>query len=235
PSCGQTVQLPAANESGPVTPHDTADAHAHEHEDLELSASSPAAPTDDRAQPAASHADEKAPRVSIELFGKQFTLVRLMVSVVILAALAVGGWYGVAMLIELGTQPAASQPQAQGAGAQQNQSSGGYLQTLGRALKRGQATATASQMRQVAILLRQYAEDHNELPEDLAALKQYIGDSEYQGLMTHPVTNEQPGYIYEKPAPDADPTTTPILWEARAGVKYLDGPVLYADGHIDLP
>ncbi|MFW6058967.1 MAG: hypothetical protein ACODAQ_02225 [Phycisphaeraceae bacterium] len=98
-----------------------------------------------------------------------------------------------------------------------------------------QLTGAAAQMRRISGLLRQYFDEHERFPDDLAELAPYLPADEFDQLLTHPETHDWPGYIYEKPAEDADPRTTPILWEARAGARYLDGIILYGDGRIEIP
>ena len=108
---------------------------------------------------------------------------------------------------------------------------GAYLENLARARKKAQGTVAASRMRQIGLALRNYAHDYNALPDNIEQIKPYVGS--YDKLMTNPRTGKRPGYIYEKPEPGDNPIETPVLWEARGGTKYLSGPILFADGHIE--
>ncbi len=109
----------------------------------------------------------------------------------------------------------------------------GYLEILAESRKLGLTTGAAQQMRQIGIAMQAYAQAHGgELPDKLEDIKPYVGGS-YVQLTTNPGTGEQPGFVYEKPGKGANPSETEMLWETRGGTKYIDGAVLYADGHIE--
>ena len=108
-----------------------------------------------------------------------------------------------------------------------------YLGMLNKARDKAKNTVAMSNMRQLGIAMQTYMQSRGTWPDELEQLKSEIGEDAYEQMITHPLTKEKPGYIYEKPAPGDDPATTPVLWEARSGYKYLDGAILYADGHIE--
>lgn len=83
-----------------------------------------------------------------------------------------------------------------------------------------------------------YAIDHEEkLPDSLDQLKLYFNDEMYNRIMTNPVTGENPGYIYIKPAGNLNDTkhNPPMLYEVKDGQPDPDGAVGYADGRVVRP
>jgi hypothetical protein len=50
-------------------------------------------------------------------------------------------------------------------------------------------------------------------------------------VFTNPITGENPGYEYVKPADDA-PAHTVVIYSLRGGQRDLKQPMGYADGHV---
>ena len=87
-------------------------------------------------------------------------------------------------------------------------------------------------MRQIGLGLQIYLDQSGQVwPERLDQLKKVIGG--YEKIMVNPRTGADPGFIYVRPEPGVDPSTTPVLYEALQGKPDPNGAVLYADGHIE--
>jgi hypothetical protein len=105
-----------------------------------------------------------------------------------------------------------------------------YFDVLRDARSQAQGIVSANHMRQIGFALQSYLSDHRgRFPDTLLELEGYVP---MQQLMTNPRTAESPGFIYEKPPPNAPPNTTPVLFEALGGKKDPTGAVLYADGSV---
>ncbi|MEM1210406.1 MAG: hypothetical protein AAGI54_14185 [Planctomycetota bacterium] len=120
---------------------------------------------------------------------------------------------------------------AAGAAPASNPNPLGYFSALAQARDKARGTVAASNMRQIGVALHAFAAQNNDaFPESLDEIREFI--PAFDELVKNPHTGEDVGFIYEPPAPDDDPATTPILWESRGGYKDLSGYVLYADGHV---
>lgn len=106
-----------------------------------------------------------------------------------------------------------------------------YFDILIHARQQARGIVSANNLRQIGLGLAMYLEQNNQQwPERLDQLKSVIDD--YDRIMVNPRTKANPGFIYTKPAPGADPATTAVVYESAYGQPDPDGAVLYADGHI---
>ncbi len=105
-----------------------------------------------------------------------------------------------------------------------------YFDILIETKDRAEGIVSASNLRQIGLLLLTYTQDRAELPDSFEDLRDHSPGID--GLLANPRTGENPGFIYEKPPPGADPALTPVVWEAWQGKKDPNGAVLYADGSI---
>jgi hypothetical protein len=105
-----------------------------------------------------------------------------------------------------------------------------YFDILLESRDRARGIVSASNLRQIGLTLLTYYEAQGRWPETLEELQDHVPG--FAGLLTNPRTGEDPGFIYEKPADGAEPSVTPVVWEAWQGQKDPNGAVLYADGSI---
>ncbi len=105
-----------------------------------------------------------------------------------------------------------------------------YFDVIRDARSQAHGIVSASNLRQLGMGLQMYVNDHNAFPESLADLRPYLGDLE--AIMVNPRTGANPGFIYQKPSPTADPASTPVIFESYQGQPDLNGAVLYGDGSI---
>lgn len=103
-----------------------------------------------------------------------------------------------------------------------------------------------SQMRMLARLIEAYTiANGDRFPDNLADLRAVNAQdtdrdgkplSNFDELITNPITGQKPGYIYKKPAARVtdvtDPFRTPILWEARGGQIDPNGARAFADWQV---
>ncbi len=105
-----------------------------------------------------------------------------------------------------------------------------YFDVLRDARGQAQGLVSANNMRQIGFALQSYLNDHRgSFPDSLLDLRPY---APIEQLLTNPRTGDNPGFIYEPPAPGANPATTAVLFESFNGAKDPTGAVLYANGNI---
>ncbi len=105
-----------------------------------------------------------------------------------------------------------------------------YFDILLETRDRARGIVSASNLRQIGLSLLTYLQDRGQWPETFEELELHVPG--VRALLHNPRTGENPGFIYEKPAAGADPSTTPVVWETYGGAKDPNGAVLYADGSI---
>ena len=105
-----------------------------------------------------------------------------------------------------------------------------YFDVIRDARGQAQGLVSANNMRQIGFALQSYLNDHRgQFPDSLLDLRGY---APIEQLVHNPRTGENPGFIYEKPPPGANPGTTAVLFESFNGQKDPTGAILYADGNI---
>lgn len=107
------------------------------------------------------------------------------------------------------------------------------LTGCGGALQSARSARSANQMRQILIGLMHYLVDNADAwPDRLEQIEEYVGGKEELArLMKNPLTGDDPGYEYVKPA-DPKAPNTPVLYQLRDGQRELGMPVGYADGSV---
>ena len=79
-----------------------------------------------------------------------------------------------------------------------------------------------------------YRRAYNDWPDTLDQIVSIIaGNSDTKMLLTNPITGDNPGYEYIKPAADADPATTIVMYQLSGGKRDTSLPVLYADYKVN--
>lgn len=105
--------------------------------------------------------------------------------------------------------------------------------------QRASASDAAEHLRALGAAFTRYVAAHNGmLPENIQQLRSFVDkDQSFDELLKNPRTGGNPGFIYVKPAPRIsaikDPVHTPILFEAKNGVKDPAGAVGYATGQVE--
>lgn len=105
-----------------------------------------------------------------------------------------------------------------------------YFDILLESRDRARGIVAASNLRQIGLSLLTYIDANGTWPESFDELESHVPG--FKALLANPRTGEDPGFLYEKPADGADPSTTPVVWETFMGAKDPNGAVLYADGSI---
>lgn len=101
------------------------------------------------------------------------------------------------------------------------------------------ASDAAEHMRALCAAFTRYVQAHNGmLPENLQQLRQFVEkDQSFDELLKNPRTGSNPGFIYVRPAARIsavkDAVHTPILFEAKNGMKDAGGAVGYATGQVE--
>ena len=109
-----------------------------------------------------------------------------------------------------------------------------YFDVLVEARDKARGIVAMSTMQQFGYAFHLYLQDHQQQwPDALDQLRPYL--SGYDQVIVNPRTKANPGYLYVKPKPDANPLKTAILYESRGGYRDLSGSILYADGHVKAP
>lgn len=106
---------------------------------------------------------------------------------------------------------------------------------LQQARDRARQAVVAVHMKQLAVAVHIYSADHDgRLPPAMADLKPYLGN--WDKMTRHPVTGEQPGFIYARPADTMgqvpNPSQAVLFFEARNGQINPQGWKAYCDGHV---
>ena len=107
------------------------------------------------------------------------------------------------------------------------------LTGCGGALQSARSARSANQMRQILIGLMHYRVDNADAwPDRFEQIEKYVGGKEELArLMKNPLTGDDPGYEYAKPA-DPKTSNTPVLYQLRGGQRDLGALVGYADGSV---
>ena len=121
-----------------------------------------------------------------------------------------------------------------------------YLRKMGEAATpmlnsaRTQAThvQSMSNIKQICLAIYMYAEGHNgQLPNSLDDLKPVLGEETFKRVMKNPITGDDVGYTYEKPAEKMvdvkKPSEQQIIFELKDGKKCESGNIGFADGHVE--
>ena len=91
---------------------------------------------------------------------------------------------------------------------------------------------SSNQMKELILGIRNYhAVNNSQWPEQLSDVKQFT-ETDFDVLMSNPITDDIPDYEYVKPGDDANIATTVILYQLRGGQRATDLRVGYADGHV---
>lgn len=107
-----------------------------------------------------------------------------------------------------------------------------YFSLLADGRDKARGIVAASNMRQLAIGMQLYMQENGgQFPDNLDRLRGTLGS--FDQLLLNPRTKENPGFIYEPPAPNSDPSDTVILHESLNGQPDPNGAKLYADGRIE--
>lgn len=107
-----------------------------------------------------------------------------------------------------------------------------YFTVLADARQQARGIVSASNLRQLGIGLQIYLDQNNQVwPDRIDQLESVM--SGYELVMVNPRTGAEIGFIYVRPEPGADPSTTAVLHESFLGKPDPNGAVLYADGHIE--
>ncbi len=107
-----------------------------------------------------------------------------------------------------------------------------YFDVLVAGRQQARGIVSASNMRQIGLGLQIYLDQNGQVwPDRLDQLRNVL--SGYELVMVNPRTGDNPGFIYIRPEPGAEPTTTAVLFESSQGKPDPNGAVLYADGHIE--
>lgn len=136
-----------------------------------------------------------------------------------------------------GTAAPAAKPQPQPAtktpASQQNPNNPlTYFSLLAEGRDKARGVVAASNMRQLAIGMQLYMDANGgRFPDTLDRLRGTLGS--FDQLLLNPRTKENPGFVYEPPAPGSSPSDTVILYESLNGQPDPDGAKLYADGRIE--
>lgn len=109
----------------------------------------------------------------------------------------------------------------------------GYFGALAQARRLARGTSTGSTMRQIGYAMTLYVEQHDGwFPDNLQQLQPYMPELE------HLLARHTGMFIYVKPmerlSQISDRATTPLLYESLNGEPNSNGPILYADGRIEM-
>ncbi len=112
------------------------------------------------------------------------------------------------------------------------------MPAMGKAKEAANRLRVMSQVREVDQAIITYSFDHNgDLPARLEDLRPYLRD--YDTVTTNPMTHERPCFIYQPPAGVTkmtqiqDASRAIILYTLKDGGIDANGPVGFADGHVD--
>jgi len=91
-------------------------------------------------------------------------------------------------------------------------------------------------MKKIRFSLLQLNDENHNWPTEISEIKSvFENDSEYNEVMTNPITGDNPGYEYVQPQEGFDPSTTIVLYQLRGGTRDKSLSVTYADGSIRQP
>ena len=96
-----------------------------------------------------------------------------------------------------------------------------------------------ARLQQLALFVQIYAERNGSFPDSLedALISRESRPEAIEELLTNPLNNQKPGYIYRKPPiDDIDLTSwTPIVFEAQDGNVVPDGAIGFINGRVRRP
>ena len=107
-----------------------------------------------------------------------------------------------------------------------------YFSLMAEARDKARGIVSASNLSQLGQAMYMYLDQNNQKwPDRISQLESVMPN--YQQVMVNPRTGANPGFIYIKPDPGADPRTTGVIFESLHAKPDPNGAVLYADGHIE--
>ncbi len=104
---------------------------------------------------------------------------------------------------------------------------------LGQAPQAEAQLKSSNQMKELMLGIMNYRTVHDgRWPDNLSEIEGLMSGTNFEQLMSNPVTGDNPGYEYVKPSDSADPATTVILYQLRGGQRATDLRVGFADNHL---